>query len=135
MPATLSIYQTIQKSITFDLSNRQLTGRIVFEGGVDTQVTMMRGTPEDVRAEALLRLGQLGRDPRGGLLLWADQNMPFSEEGREAGLHAEDLHAEMACFQAERDMMRCTGTPGGMDGLVRVRVPQCRTQRRPEITG
>jgi hypothetical protein len=25
------------------------------------------------------RVAQLGRDPRGGLLLWADQNMPFSE--------------------------------------------------------
>ncbi len=63
---------------------RRFSGRIVFEGGVDTQITMMLGTPDDVRAEALLRIQQLGRDPRGGLLLWADQNVPIPEANRKA---------------------------------------------------
>jgi hypothetical protein len=62
----------------------RFAGRLVFEGGVDTQFTMMLGTPAQVREETLLRMGQLGRDPRGGLLLWADQNMPFSDENRQA---------------------------------------------------
>jgi uroporphyrinogen decarboxylase len=65
---------------------RRFGGRIVFEGGVDTQYTMMLGTPEEVAAECRLRIGQLGGDPRGGLLLWADQNMPFPAENRQAML-------------------------------------------------
>jgi len=62
----------------------RFSGRVVFSGGVDTQFTMMLGTPAQVREEALLRLAQLGRDPRGGLLLWADQNMPFPAENGQA---------------------------------------------------
>jgi uroporphyrinogen decarboxylase len=62
----------------------RFAGRVVFNGGVDTQVTMMRGTPDEVRQETLLRMSQLGRDPRGGLLLWADQNMPFPQENAQA---------------------------------------------------
>ena len=65
----------------------RFAGRLVIEGGVDTQFTMMLGTPDQVRQETLLRMEQLGRDPRGGLLLWADQNMPFSDENREALLN------------------------------------------------
>ena len=63
---------------------KQFSGRVVFNGGVDTQYTMMLGTPEQVREETLLRMTQLGRDTRGGLLLWADQNMPFSERNARA---------------------------------------------------
>ena len=59
-------------------------GRIVFECGIDTQHTMMRGTADQVRAEARLRMEQLGRDPRGGLIIWADENMPSPEENRRA---------------------------------------------------
>ena len=62
----------------------RFSGRVVFNGGVDTQYTMMLGTPEEVRTETLLRIEQLGRDPRGGLLLWADQNMPYSAENEQA---------------------------------------------------
>ena len=62
----------------------RFAGRLVFDGGVDTQYTMMLGSQEEVRQETRLRLAQLGRDPRGGLLLWADQNMPFSDENRQA---------------------------------------------------
>ena len=62
----------------------RFTGRVVFDGGVDTQYTMMMGTPDEIRAEARLRLQQLGRDPGGGLLLWADQNMPFPDQNRQA---------------------------------------------------
>ncbi|MDY6877243.1 MAG: uroporphyrinogen decarboxylase family protein [Chloroflexota bacterium] len=62
----------------------RFAGRLVFDGGVDTQYTMMLGSQDEVRQETRLRLAQLGRDPRGGLLLWADQNMPFSEENRQA---------------------------------------------------
>jgi uroporphyrinogen decarboxylase len=58
-------------------------GRVTFDGGVDTQHTMMLGTADEIRAETRLRMQQLGRDPRGGLLLWADQNMPFSAENRQ----------------------------------------------------
>ncbi|MDI7277301.1 MAG: uroporphyrinogen decarboxylase family protein [Anaerolineae bacterium] len=63
---------------------RRFSGRIVFEGGVDTQVTMTLGTPEEVRAEAFLRIRQLGNDARGGLLLSADQNVPIPEANRRA---------------------------------------------------
>lgn len=63
---------------------RRFGGRIVFEGGIDTQLTMLLGTPDEVRAEARLRIAQLGRDPRGGLLLWADENLPISKENRQA---------------------------------------------------
>lgn len=63
---------------------QRFAGRIVFDGGIDTQATMTLGTPADVRAEALLRIAQLGRDPRGGLLLWADQNVPIPAENRRA---------------------------------------------------
>lgn len=59
-------------------------GRVVFECGIDTQHTMMRGTPADVRAEARLRMRQLGRDPRGGLIIWADDNLPSPHENRQA---------------------------------------------------
>jgi uroporphyrinogen decarboxylase len=62
----------------------RFSGRVVFNGGVDTQFTMMLGTPEQVRKETVLRIAQLGRDPRGGLLLWADQNMPYPAENEQA---------------------------------------------------
>jgi uroporphyrinogen decarboxylase len=62
----------------------RFAGRVVFEGGMDTQYTMLLGTPEEVRAEARLRIAQLGRDPRGGLLLWADNNLPISQANRQA---------------------------------------------------
>jgi uroporphyrinogen decarboxylase len=55
---------------------RQYGGRIAFEGGVDTQHTLMRGSPEDVRREVRLRLRQLAHS-RGGLILAPDQTMPF----------------------------------------------------------
>jgi uroporphyrinogen decarboxylase len=58
-------------------------GRVTFDGGVDTQHTMMLGSADEIRAETRLRMQQLGRDARGGLLLWADQNMPFSAGNRQ----------------------------------------------------
>jgi uroporphyrinogen decarboxylase len=69
-----------------DLSEwgERFSGRVVFNGGVDTQYTMMLGTPDQVREETLARIAQLGRDPRGGLLLWADQNMPYPAENEQA---------------------------------------------------
>jgi len=54
-------------------------GRIVFNGGVDTQYTLTRGTPEEVRREVRLRLRQLAGD-RGGFIIGQDQMVPIPEE-------------------------------------------------------
>jgi len=62
---------------------RRFGGRIVFHGGVDTQHTLMRGTPAEVRAEVCQRLRQLAGE-RGGLILAPDQCMPIPQENLEA---------------------------------------------------
>jgi len=58
---------------------RQLWGRIVFFGGIDTQHTLTRGTPEEIRREVRLRLRQLAGD-RGGFIIAQDQMVPIPEE-------------------------------------------------------
>lgn len=57
---------------------RRFGGRIVFHGGVDTQWTLVWGTPEDVRREVRLRMRQLAGD-RGGFIIAPDQHMVIPE--------------------------------------------------------
>jgi uroporphyrinogen decarboxylase len=52
---------------------RQWGDRLSFWGGVDTQRTLSRGTPEEVRAETRQRIEVLGR--RGGYVLGAVHNI------------------------------------------------------------
>jgi len=49
-----------------------------FWGGVDTQYTMMSGTPEEVKNETIRRIKELGNG--GGYIISPDQTMPYPEE-------------------------------------------------------
>jgi len=52
--------------------------RICFCGGIDTQYTLTRGTPEEVKEETIQRLKDLA--PGGGYIAGPDQSMPFPKE-------------------------------------------------------
>jgi uroporphyrinogen decarboxylase len=56
----------------------QTEGKTTLHGGIDTQYTMMHGTPEDVIRETKDRILTLGEN--GGYLCAPDQFMPFPEE-------------------------------------------------------
>lgn len=56
--------------------------KICFCGGIDTQYTLMRGTPDEVKRETIQRLRDLA--PGGGYIAGPDQSMPFPRENIEA---------------------------------------------------
>lgn len=56
--------------------------KITYMGGIDTQYTLMRGTPKEVEIETIQRLKDLA--PGGGYVAGPDQSMPFPRENIEA---------------------------------------------------
>ena len=61
----------------------KFSGKIVFCGGIDTQYTLMLGTPDDVRKEVRQCMDYL-KGKNGGFIIGPDQSMPFPKENEEA---------------------------------------------------
>ncbi len=61
---------------------RRAQGKLALSGGIDTQQVLMRGTPQEVEAEARRVLAILA--PGGGYIIGPDQGMPFPPENIEA---------------------------------------------------
>ncbi|MDI6782498.1 MAG: uroporphyrinogen decarboxylase family protein [bacterium] len=66
---------------------KQLYGdRITFHGGIDTQHTLLLGTPQEIKEEVKQCILALGKN--GGLILEPDQNMPIPTENLNALIEA-----------------------------------------------
>ncbi|TKJ30125.1 MAG: hypothetical protein CEE40_06250 [Chloroflexi bacterium B3_Chlor] len=62
--------------------NREYGDHIVFAGGIDTQYTLTRGTPDEVRAEALEQIALLGEG--GGYIAGPENWLPFPPQNAKA---------------------------------------------------
>jgi hypothetical protein len=61
---------------------REYGNQIAFAGGMDTQYTLTLGTPEEVRAEALEQIAELGQG--GGYIAGPENWPPFPSQNAEA---------------------------------------------------